>query len=97
MTKCPLRALRGSIIVAQDESPEVTDSGILMNKDIRSFRTGTVVSVGKDCTNYVLGDRILYVKEAAYPMYIDEGLDTEQKFYYIDNEDDVYVKLKDQG
>lgn len=97
MSNSPLRALRGSLIIKQDESPDVTDSGIIMNKDIRSFRTGTVVSVGNECTNYVVGDRILYVKEAAYPMTLDEGTQTEEKFYYIDNENDVYVKLKDQG
>lgn len=97
MSNSPLRALRGSLIVKQDDSPDATDSGILINKDIRSFRTGMIVSTGNECTNYVVGDRILYVKEAAYPMYLNEGTPEEEKFYYIDNENDVYVKLKDKG
>lgn len=94
MVKCPLRALRGSMIVDQDECIDTTETGIITQKDIRSFRTGTIVSVGKECHNYSVGDRILFVKEAAYPLYLDKGKPTERKFYYIDNENDVYVKIK---
>ena len=97
MSKSPLKALRGSIIIEQDESPDATDSGIIMTKDIRSYRTGTIVAVGNDCVNYSVGDRILCVKEAAYPMVLDEGTSNERTYYYIDNENDIYVKLKDKG
>lgn len=93
MSNCPLKALRGSMIVDQDDEEHETESGLIMTKDIRSFRKGTVLSVGNDCTNYQIGDRILYVKEAAYPIILDENGNNEIEYYYIDNEDDVYVKL----
>lgn len=95
MTKSKLRAIRGSLIVKQDDYVEETKSGIFLSSDVRSFRTGVVVSVGDECYNYVVGDRILYVKEAGYPIILDEGKDTEEKYFFIDNEDDVYVKVVD--
>lgn len=95
MSTCPLKAIKGSMIIEQDDKISETDSGIIMTKDIRSFRQGTVLSVGKDCKHYQKGDRILYVKEAAYPIVMDEYTDNEHTYYFIDNEDDVYVKITD--
>lgn len=93
MLTSPLRAIRGSIIVKQDDDEKTTDSGLIVTKDVRSFRKGTIVSIGNDCTNYQIGDRILYVKEAAYPIILDEHGTKEIEYHFIDNEDDVYVKL----
>lgn len=95
MSKPTLRAIRGSIIVKQEEAEEQTVGGIFLQGDINSYRKGVVVSVGDECYNYSTGDRILYVKEAGYPIIMDEGSPDEQTFHFIDNEDDVYVKLVD--
>ena len=50
--KYKLRALRGSLIIEQDATINETDAGIIIKNDVRTFRTGTVVSVGSECYNY---------------------------------------------
>lgn len=92
MTNVKLKPIGKRIIVDQEEQ-ETTDSGIVLTEDVKTYRFGTILSLGNECQYYDEGDRIVYVKEACEEIILDEGLPSEVKFYILYNEDDVYAKL----
>lgn len=88
-----LRPLHHSIIVEQEPKKEETQNGIYITGDHRTFRKGKVLEVGKDVEYYNKGDTVMYVKEAAEEIVVDEGLPTEIKCTIIFHERDVYVSV----
>lgn len=89
-----LRPLLNRMIIDQEDDVNATESGLIMSTDERSFRYGTIRSMGKECKEYEVGDRVMYVKEAVEEIKIDEGLPTELTFAILYNESDIYAKIK---
>lgn len=88
-----IKPLGKRVIVEPEDEHTISEGGLFIASDVRSYRYGIIKAMGPDCQYYAIGDRIMYVREACEEIIVDKDLPSELKFFILYNEDDIYAKI----